>query len=244
MLGRSHVLSGAAAYNALTLLPVAGLHPNPAARAAYSVIAAGAASLCDLDSCGSTAARSFGWVSGIASHLIRWLSGGHRKGTHSLLGVTLFTAYTAGTAWLTVRPSRIPWPLPVPASWVRGAAAVLLGLLLVFIVASMLEALRLARRHVADLLGINAAIWIVTARPPGMAGLVLAVTTGIAAHIAGDMITEHGCPLAYPWNEHRFHLVPRPMQIKTGHWPERIIAAGLAAADLWFAWTTLTTIHL
>jgi len=44
-----------------------------------------------LDEPGSTIARTFGFLTGAFAWIVHRLSGGHRKGTHSLLGVGLMT---------------------------------------------------------------------------------------------------------------------------------------------------------
>ena len=227
MLGKTHILSGAAAYNALTLLPV-GVHPGLADRAGCTIIAAGAAALCDLDSCTSTAARTFGFVSRVVSWCIRAASGGHREGTHSGVGLLAFAAYTTVATILVVVPT-------VPA--VYWTAAVALAGLLAFAIADGLDGLGIARKHNADLIGLAAAAGIVFghAYVPGMAGIPVAVTVGVTAHVLGDMLTDHGCPLAWPWSERCYHLTPKWARITTGKWPEHVIAVGLAAANIWLA---------
>jgi membrane-bound metal-dependent hydrolase YbcI (DUF457 family) len=236
MLGRTHVLSGMAAFNAVTLIPLLDLHPSLTARAAGTVLAGGAAALCDLDSCGATASRCFGFASEGVAACIGWVSRGHREGTHSAVGITAFTGYTAVTLAVLTTPHALPY---VPAWGIRDAAGVLLAGILMFCVASLLEALHWAGQHTADLIALAAAAAVVIghARIPGLAGLPVAVFIGIATHITGDCLTEHGCPLLWPWSERRFHIVPRWAQFSTGTWPEHVIAWGLVAANLWFAWS-------
>jgi len=236
VLGRTHILSGAALFNAATLIPQLDMHPSLLARAAYTAVAAGAASLCDLDSCNATASRSFGLASQGVAACIGWVSRGHREGTHSGVGLAAFTGYTAGTLAVLTAPHGLPH---IPAWTVRDAAGILLAGILMFCLASALEALHWAKRHTADLIALAAAGFVVIdhARIPGMAGLPTAVAVGIVAHILGDMCTEHGCPLLWPWSERRFHLVPRWLQFSTGTRPEHVIAFGLTAANLWFAWS-------
>ena len=87
MLGHDHALSGALAFAAAA--PV--LHVSGTQLAVGTALTAGAGVLPDLDEPGSTIARTFGFLTGSFAWVVHWLSGGHRKGTHSLLGVALMT---------------------------------------------------------------------------------------------------------------------------------------------------------
>ena len=87
MLGHDHALSGALAFVAVApLLPVSGTQ-----LAVAATLTAGAGILPDLDEPGSTIARTFGFLTGAFAWIVHQLSGGHRKGTHSLLGLALLT---------------------------------------------------------------------------------------------------------------------------------------------------------
>jgi membrane-bound metal-dependent hydrolase YbcI (DUF457 family) len=95
MLGHDHALSGALAFVAVApLLPVSGTQ-----LAVAATLTAGAGILPDLDEPGSTIARTFGFLTGAFAWIVHQLSGGHRKGTHSLLGLALLTiaAFWAGS---------------------------------------------------------------------------------------------------------------------------------------------------
>src|SRR6266702_6498249 len=96
MLGRDHALSGALAFAAVApLLHVTGVH-----LAAGMALTAGAGVLPDIDEPGSTIARTFGFLTGTFSWIVHRISGGHRKGTHSLLGIALLTAASlAAVSW-------------------------------------------------------------------------------------------------------------------------------------------------
>ena len=92
MLGHDHALSGALAFAAVApLLPVGGIQ-----LAVAATLTAGAGVLPDLDEPGSTIARTFGFLTGTFAWIVNRISGGHRKGTHSLLGVALLTAAVPG----------------------------------------------------------------------------------------------------------------------------------------------------
>jgi membrane-bound metal-dependent hydrolase YbcI (DUF457 family) len=96
MLGRDHALSGALAFTAVApLLHVTGVH-----LATGIALTAGAGVLPDLDEPGSTIARTFGFLTGAFAWIVHKISGGHRKGTHSLIGVAVMAvASLAAGSW-------------------------------------------------------------------------------------------------------------------------------------------------
>ncbi len=179
------------------------LHKSLPADVALAGFTAGMALLPDLDSIGACASRSLGFISESVAWVIRLISGGHRHASHSFLGIAVFT----GLAWV--------------ACLFRHdlAGQVGLGLLLVIAVAGALEALHLARSHVADLAGIATAALVVW-HGYGLALIPLAVLLGTCAHVAGDCLTKSGCMLAYPLSEHRSHLLPGRAAFTTGTRPE------------------------
>ena len=123
MLGHDHALSGALAFAVVApLLPVSGTQ-----LAVAAALTAGAGILPDLDEPGSTIARTFGFLTGGFAWIVHQLSGGHRKGTHSLLGVALMTvaALWAGS-WQRSATAQHPvlW-------WHLVPAGLILALLLV-----------------------------------------------------------------------------------------------------------------
>ena len=94
MLARDHALSGALVFTAVA--PV--LHVSGPALLPGAVFTAGAATAPDIDERGSTISRTLGFFTEAVSWLVHKISGGHRKGTHSILGVAVFTF----AAWLAV----------------------------------------------------------------------------------------------------------------------------------------------
>ena len=189
MLGHDHALSGALAFAAVApLLPVTGTH-----LAVAAALTAGTGILPDLDEPGSTIARTFGFLTGAFAWIVHTLSGGHRKGTHSLLGVAIMTvaAYFAGqwqdSAHVTSGHIQLWWHL-VPA-----------GLLLALLFSAGFRALYIGGHH-ADLFGIGLAalvIWqgwdLEKVTPWHVSVLAVCVCLGMLAHIAGDMLTHDGC---------------------------------------------------
>jgi membrane-bound metal-dependent hydrolase YbcI (DUF457 family) len=227
MLGHSHALSGAVTGTAVGIF----LHFSDPRIVALGGFTAGMALLPDLDSCGSSPARSLGFLSEAVSHVIRKVSGGHRHATHSILGIAAFTAL----AWV--------------ACHFRGdiAGKAGLALLMTLTVSGALECLHIARSHVADAIGIGVAaaeIWYGF----GLALIPLAVLIGCATHIAGDMLTDSGCMLGYPASKFRYHLLPEPLAFTTGTRPEvlfvdPLLFVALAALGVYAADPAFVTAH-
>jgi membrane-bound metal-dependent hydrolase YbcI (DUF457 family) len=244
MLGRDHALSGALAFAAAApLLHVTGVH-----LVAGMALTAGAGVLPDIDEPGSTIARTFGFLTGAFAWVIHRISGGHRKGTHSLLGVALLTggAVAAGSWQAGVQAAGghpAPWWHLIPA-----------GFILALLFASGFRALRIGGHH-GDAAGIALAAfvlwkqWDLALVPPHHVSLLaVCVALGILAHLAGDMLTHDGCPLLYPFSRYEFGLLPEQLRITTNkvaeHW---IVSPLLIAALAYLTWrdTSLTThLHL
>jgi len=215
MLGRSHALSGLVTGAAVGEFV---LHLGPAGAATLATFTGCFATLPDIDTCQSTVARSLGFLSGGFAWIVHKISGGHRHATHSVLGVAVFTAL----AWLccTFRHT-------VPGHWA-------LALLLALAFAAGLRALRIGG-HAADLLALGAA-FAVGWEGWSLALIPLACGLGCLTHIAGDMLTVQGCPLAWPVSTRHFGL-PRPVGFTTGTFPERwLVAPALLAALGFLVW--------
>lgn len=217
MLGHSHALSGASAGAAAGI--VLGLPPGR--TAVLAGFTAGMALLPDMDSCGSSPARCLGLLSEVVSHIVRFVSGGHRHATHSFLGIAVFTSL----AWL--------------ACHFRHADAGMAGLalLIALTVSAGAEATRVMNGHLADIFGVLVAAAVV-AYGYGLALIPLAVALGCATHIAGDLCTDSGCMLLFPFSRHRFHLLPEPLAFTTGTRPELwgVDPVLLAACAVLAAW--------
>ena len=235
MLGRDHALSGAVAFAGVAPL----LHVTGVQLAAGVALTAGAGVLPDLDEPGSTIARTFGFLTGAFAWIVHKISGGHRKGTHSLLGVALLTA-GCWAAGLWQRSGLAagghlaqPWHL-VPA-----------GLILALLLSAGLRALRIGG-HYADAAGIALAalmIWkswdlaLVTVASRHVPVLAVCAALGMLAHLAGDMCTHDGCPLLYPVSRYEFGLLPERIRITTNKLAEHWVVTPLLLAGLaYFAW--------
>ena len=229
MLGRDHALSGALAFAAVApFLHVTGVH-----LAAGMALTAGAGVLPDIDEPGSTIARTFGFLTGAFAWIVHKISGGHRKGTHSLVGVALMTvASLAAGSWqagtLTGHPER--WWHLIPA-----------GLILALLFSAGFRALRIGGHH-GDAAGIAVAALVIwkgwdLALVRNVQVLAVCVTLGMLAHLAGDMCTHDGCPLLYPLSRHEFGLLPEPVRITTNKLAEHWVVSPLLLAGLaYFLW--------
>ena len=238
MMGRDHALTGAVAFAALAPL----LDARDAFLAAGVVLTAGAGVLPDIDHPDSTISRSFCFLTEWFAWLVDRLSGGHGHGTHSLLGIIVFTAasYGAGLYQLS-EPKSVT--RDVMFSWHIVPAALILALLY----SAALRALHIGG-HFGDLLGIGAALATIftgadltrlSVASWHVPMLALVTALGCAAHIAGDELTHGGCPLAWPVSMHEFHLLPRPFQITTAKFCETwvifpLLVIGLLVA-IWHA---------
>jgi membrane-bound metal-dependent hydrolase YbcI (DUF457 family) len=215
MMGRDHALSGALVFAGLA----PALHVTESHLAAGIVLCAGAAVLPDIDHRDTSVSSSFGFLTEGFSWLVRKLSGGHRHGTHSLLGIAAFTAGALAAGAYQLSGPRVSGVGHPAFSWHLVPAALLLSLLY----SAALRALHVGGHH-GDLLGIGGAVVTVYTGadliklPVGswhVPMLAIAVALGCAAHIAGDELTHGGCPICWPFSMHEFHLLPRPLQFTT-----------------------------
>jgi membrane-bound metal-dependent hydrolase YbcI (DUF457 family) len=249
--GHTHAMSGAVAYLALsgtaaaTAVPWAYIPAPPSTVAAAAslfagaAVCAGAAVLPDIDCAHSTMARSLGFITeAFALLLTKVLGVKHRHGTHSWVGVGVFTLI----AWaLGVFRDGMPGLLHGSAE--RGVMIgdrILLVLMLTVLLAAMLCIFRV-KGHLGDLAAL--ALALVMARTGWGLGLVpAAVAVGTITHIAGDSLTKEGCPWLWPFTDRHFWLPfglawPRFLRFTTDHWFERYALTG--GLSLALAWLTL-----
>ena len=216
-LGHTHALSGVVTGLAVGSL---AMHEHPPSLLLLTGLTAAYALAPDLDSCGSTEARSFGFATWCLAWCVRTVSGGHRHGSHSLLGIAAFT----GAAWLACL-FRHDWP-----------GRVSLCVILAVGLAAAVDALTPRAAHAGNVLalaGAAAMCWT----GYGLALVPFAAALGCATHIVGDACTRSGVPILWPATMREFHLTPRPLRFTTGHWPETWIVTPLLLAALAFlAW--------
>lgn len=179
MMGRTHAWSGVAAWLAVSpvLDTTAGLSaPQIAAGAALT---AGAAMLPDLDQHGSTVGRVYGPITYGLAWIVNRVSGGHRGGTHSLVGVAVTTAL----AW---------WAADVGGAALWLLTWLLLGVAVRGSTGSMWVFLRVLAMGLLTSVALAADLAVAEVLP-------YAVALGVVAHIVGDCLTDHGCPLLWPY---------------------------------------------
>lgn len=185
MMGRTHALTGIAAgigatYVVTLSVPVAVVG---------TVLCAGAALVPDIDHSESTVTKTFGPITRGLSYLVRKLSGGHRIGTHSVLGVCAI------------------WALCQYGVMYRHEVPAQVALCTVMIL-SLAGAIRLLRipGWLDDLAPVPIVIGIVCFTEIPLEIVPPAIALGCAIHIAGDVVTMTGCPLWWPMSQKRVKL--------------------------------------
>ncbi|WP_287930444.1 metal-dependent hydrolase [Arthrobacter sp.] len=210
MMGPHHAACGAAAWLALTtrfhvdtggaaaVLPflpdgfdvgLGLLHVGAAGVLAGTIVTAGAALLPDADHRNATIAHSLPPVSNAMCIQVGRLSGGHRHGTHSLLGLAVFVfiSMLAGMWTTHLEPFGVIYP---------GAGV--LTVLLASFAAKALKFIPDTMRRFPWVLGIAVGVFITFFAPQDQFWFPLAVGLGAAVHVAGDMLTTGGCNLLWP----------------------------------------------
>ena len=145
-----------------------------------SLAVCGAAVLPDIDEPDSSVSREFGIVSRGFSEVVNKISGGHRKLTHSLLGLGIVVA------------------LLVPVSFGRVACAVLFGLLAATAWRLMAPRWLPFRKMLFIFTGAAAGEALYRYHPISDYWFVLFVGVGWLVHMGGDYLTRGGIPLLYP----------------------------------------------
>lgn len=236
MLGRTHALSGAVlALAAVPAAPLVGVDvSNPMTVAAIAIAGAGAGMLPDADH----GSASIAWA---LPPFTRWLcrgigaiSGGHRNGTHSVVGLAGFV----GFALLVQHAGGLLEVAGVQPGRAQLAGSIIMGVWLGFLFAIATTALRLkpvGNKVLWTLLCLSGGAGVAYAGiawPFDTGAVVWAVGIGVVAHVAGDMLTKEGCPLLWPWRnggKWRMTLLPRAFTFTTDTWPERLIVGPLLA---------------
>lgn len=215
VMGGTHSATGSLAGVAIVgaLAPVVGADPGVVGLATGAAAGAGAALLPDLDTPGSTAGRSQGPVSRLASHGLRALSslawaatgtkyddGGldededrepEKKGTHRHLTHTVPACAATG---VLVWAAALHWVGAAVVLWLlislglRGLGQCLTGR----------EKRELSQWTTVSVGAALATTVVMVAAPlsPVLLGTVVAV--GMVVHILGDWLTPQGVPLAWP----------------------------------------------
>ncbi len=186
MMGRQHALAGTAAWLAAAPL----LDQSPGQVALGALVAAGAGMVPDLDQRGSTIGRTYGPLTNVAARVIGAVSGGHRNGTHSLIGVAVFTAVAYLAAehggplrwvllWVLLGVACRAYGVGVPGH--RALTSLIHAVTMGVLTAAVLAA------------GVDLTMILV-------AGMFL----GTLSHVVADMLTPQRCPLLWPVSKARY----------------------------------------
>lgn len=225
MMGRSHAWTGAAAGAAILAVPVVdpglvpGFHLGLVPAGLALAVCAGAALLPDIDHPSSTVSRTYGPVTQVFSVIMAAVTGGHRRGTHSLAGIGVM----AGMAQVGL-VYRHTWYLS--AFLVVPLILALAGLVRLFRIPGILD----------DLAPIPLVLGLVYLTPFDLWYVPPALAAGALVHVLGDMITYQGCPVLWPFDDtaHGWRV------IETDGAMERYVIVPLCWAAI--AWAVLTVV--
>ncbi|MGP5262774.1 MULTISPECIES: metal-dependent hydrolase [Glutamicibacter] len=154
-----------------------------------ALICAGSALLPDADHHSATIAHSLPPVSNILCRVLGKASGGHRHGTHSILGILFFTLIAIGASFATT----------IVDGW--GAVNVGAGIMSVILISFACKALRIipdSWRKSPWGIGVvfGALVAINDFGEPRW--FAYCVALGVVVHLLGDMMTTGGCNLLWP----------------------------------------------
>lgn len=225
-MGHSHALSGFTV-GAATFPLIGGGTAN---HVAWVAAVGGCAMLPDLDTGGistkrilprlhgSTVAQTWGPVTCLMAEGVSKVAGGHRKGTHSVVGVAVLGG------------------LAVAAALSFWTALFVLALVIGIALRSLAFAIpgRIEETWITNLAVSWGAAWWLLAEGDGTpAWLPVAVVVGAVVHIAGDLLTVGGVPLLWPFTKNRQALG----LFKTGATIERaLVAPAFLIATGWLLW--------
>lgn len=210
MMGAHHAACGAAAWVALTshahldltalaekapLLPhtvdlgLGLMNVSPVGVVTGALVTAGAALIPDADHHNATIAHSLPPLSNAMCAGIGAAAGGHRHGTHSIIGIAVF-AFIAWLAGLWTMHSDVFGTIYL------GAGA--LSVLLIAFAANALKIIPDRMRKSPWAVGIAIGAFIALFAPQEQGWFPLAMGVGVIVHVLGDMMTTGGCNLTWP----------------------------------------------
>lgn len=189
MMGTSHAISGAAAWGAITLIaPSMGWAPiDPIGVITGAAVCAGAALLPDADHPSSTVAAGLPGGRIIAGTL-GGLTGGHRKGMHSLVAVLAVMVAAIALSFITWTPTGWDTPLALGPA-IAAAVCIAVGTKCVRLVKSW---------FLSWIVGIASAAAMMWFFPDEFGWLPACIGVGYLAHLVGDTLTTGGVPWLWP----------------------------------------------
>lgn len=226
-MGRSHLLISAATWllAAPPLAATAGRSLSGVTLAASTAVCAAAALGPDLDHPQATLARTFGPLTAAVARMVAVVSGGHRRGTHSLLAAVVIGA--ASTLLAGLPRDVAGWRLPVNwGGWaLLGFCAYTLTLTLGMTVwrARLLGDLV----HLVQAVALTAVVVLTV--PGTWWWMPVAITTGWLLHCLQDAFTG-GCPqFWWPLGGGALRLA----RLRTGGVVEMVLAAAAGVTVGW-----------
>lgn len=166
------------------------LDVGPAGVFMGSIICAGAAMLPDIDHHSASIAYSLPPFTKVMARFFESVSGGHRHGTHSIVGTLFFGVVAWLASFLVVED----------VGWL-GDLNVGAGLIAVILSAFAFKVLRFmpdSARKAPWAAGIMVGAITTLVFPQGPSWLITCVVIGVIVHILGDMLTKEGCNIFWP----------------------------------------------
>ncbi|GAB3752431.1 metal-dependent hydrolase [Zhihengliuella somnathii] len=208
---------------------------SPGGVATGAMVCAGAALLPDADHRRASIAHSLPPVTAVLCATVGRAAGGHRQGTHSLVGIVVAVVL----AWLV-------------GLWVidAGGHPIYLGagmasILLVSLAAKALKFVPDSMRKTPWVVGIVAGAAVAALSPPDPRWFVAAVGLGVIAHLVGDLLTVGGINPFWPFRFRRPRVLRHapvmrqiwrpsghfslPLVGVTGSWREWLLCVPIAA---------------
>jgi membrane-bound metal-dependent hydrolase YbcI (DUF457 family) len=177
MMGKTHALTGVAIGVGITYI----ISMPVMTAITGTLICAGAALLPDIDHNRSTVSSTYGPITKLFSWIVNSLTGGHRRGTHSIVGI--------GVIWLVAERGVIhrddPW------------GQVTLCIMMILCFAGVIRLLKIPG-WLDDVAPIPIVIGLVCLTDLPMEIVPPAILIGCAVHVLGDVVTKSGCPLYWP----------------------------------------------
>lgn len=163
---------------------------GPAGVFIGSIICAGAALLPDIDHHNASIAHSLPPLTMMMARFFQSVSGGHRNGTHSIVGILFFGIMALLASFFVIENTAWFGDLHVGA----GLMAIILAAFAFKVLRFMPDSARKAPWAAGIIVGIIATL----AFPQGSTWLTACIVLGVIVHIAGDMLTKEGCNLFWP----------------------------------------------
>lgn len=166
------------------------LNAGPSGVLLGAVICAGAALLPDIDHHNASIAHSLPPLTMAMARFFQTASGGHRNGTHSIIGIVFFGLVAWLASFFVIKDVGVLGDLNIGA-----------GLIAVILSAFAFKVLRFMpdrARKTPWAAGITFGILTTLLFPEGPSWLLTCVVLGVIVHIAGDMLTKEGCNLVWP----------------------------------------------